>query len=129
MAGGYRHEPGFPARVIIPADWHEPVNEQYGHAYNKRRQETDPQWKDILPRFPKSKDGKYLYKVDTSSDELAGHYFFYGIYYDLVAKTEEEKQEVGEVGGVLASLNNKVLRGEFSGCSSHFGVSLTTSAA
>jgi hypothetical protein len=93
------HEPGFPARVIIPADWHEPVNEQYGRAYNQKRQETDPQWKDIYPRFPKSKDGKYLYKVDTSSDELAGHYFFYGIYYDLVAKTEEEKQEVRQVVG------------------------------
>lgn len=92
-------EPGFPARVIIPADWHEPVNEQYGHEYNKKRQETDPQWKDIYPRFPTSKDGKYLYKVDTSSDELAGHYFFYGIYYDLVAKTEEEKQEVRQVVG------------------------------
>ncbi|GAB2799557.1 hypothetical protein GCM10027275_51790 [Rhabdobacter roseus] len=93
------HEPGFPARVIIPADWHEPVNEQYGREYNKKRQATDPQWKDIYPRFPKSKDGKYLYKIDTSSDELAGHYFFYGIYYDLVAKTEQEKQEVRQVVG------------------------------
>jgi hypothetical protein len=93
------HEPGFPARVIIPADWHEPVNEQYGREYNKKRQITDPQWKDIYPRFPKSKDGKYLYKIDTSSDELAGHFFFYGIYYDLVAKTEQEKQEVRQVVG------------------------------
>jgi hypothetical protein len=56
-------------------------------------------WKDIYPRFPKSKDGKYLWKCDTSSDELAGHFFFYGIYYDLVAKTEEEKQAVREVVG------------------------------
>ena len=95
------HEPGFPARVIIPADWHEPVNEQYGREYNKRRQKSDPQWKDIYPRFPKSKDGKYLWKCDTSSDELAGHYFFYGIYYDLVAKTEEEKKAVRDVVGAI----------------------------
>lgn len=93
------HEPGFPARVIIPADWHEPVNEQYSREMNKRIQESDPMWKDIFPRFPKSKDGRYLWKCDTSSDELAGHYFFYGIYYDLVAKTEEEKQAVRQVVG------------------------------
>ena len=91
------HEKGFPARVIIPIDWPEPVNEQYDHEYNMRKQKEDPFWKDIIPRFVKSKDGKYHWKCDTSSDELAGHYFFYGIYYDLVADTEEEKMLVREV--------------------------------
>lgn len=91
------HEPGFPARVIIPIDWHEPVNEQYGHEYNLRKQKSDPFWKDIYPRFPKSDDGKYRWKCDTSSDELAGHYFYYGIFYDLVAETEEEKAAVRQV--------------------------------
>ena len=95
------HESGFPARVIIPVDWPEPVNEQYGHEYNVRAQQSDPFWKDIFPRFPLSKDGKYRWKCDTSSDELAGHYFFYGIYYDLVAKTEEEKKAVREVVGAI----------------------------
>ncbi len=93
------HEKGFPARVIIPTDWRDPVNEQYDHEYNVRKQKEDPFWKDITPRFPKSKDGKYLWKCDTSSDELAGHYFFYAIYYDLVADTEEEKDLVREVVG------------------------------
>jgi len=93
------HEEGFPARVIIPVDWPEPVNDQYDHEYNLRKQQEDPFWKDIIPRFVKSKDGKYLWKCDTSSDELAGHYFFYGIYYDLVAETEEEKMLVREVVG------------------------------
>lgn len=91
------HEKGFPARVIIPADWHEPVNEIYSRAANLERQKHDPLWKDIYPRFPKSKDGKYMWKCDTSSDELAGHFFFYGVYYDLAAKTEEEKQAVRQV--------------------------------
>jgi hypothetical protein len=93
------HEKGFPARVIIPVDGHEPVNEVYSREANLRNQQHDPMWKDIYPRFPKSKDGKYYWKCDTSSDELAGHFFFYGIYYDLVAKTEEEKQAVREVVG------------------------------
>jgi len=91
------HEKGFPARVIIPADWPEPVNEQYSREYNKRKQKEDPFWKDIFPRFPLSKDGKYRWKCDTSSDELAGHYFYYAIYYDLVAETEAEKEPVREV--------------------------------
>lgn len=91
------HEPGFPARVIIPIDYRDPVNEIYSREYNKRHQESDPFWKDIYPRFPTSEDGKYLWKCDTSSDELSGHYFFYGIYYDLVAETDEEKEMVKEV--------------------------------
>jgi hypothetical protein len=93
------HEKGFPARVIIPVDWHEPVNEIYSREANLRHQQNDPMWKDIYPRFPRSRDGKYLWKCDTSSDELAGHFFFYGIYYDLVAKTPQEKQAVREVVG------------------------------
>jgi hypothetical protein len=88
---------GFVARVIIPVDWHEDVNEQYNDEYNRQKKERDPHWKLITPRFPLSKDGKYRYKIDTSSDELAGHYFFYPIYYDLVAETEEEKEEVRSV--------------------------------
>lgn len=90
-------ERDMPARVVIPIDWHEPVNEIMGYEYNAKRQITDPLWKQIVPRFVTSSDGKYMWKCDTSSDELAGHYFFYGIYYDLVAETEEEKQPVREV--------------------------------
>lgn len=104
------HEPGFPARVIIPIDWPEPVNEQYGKEYNERRQLTDPFWKQIQPRFPKNKDGKYRWKCDTSSDELAGHYFFYGIYYDLVAETEAEKKPVQQV---VADITDHLIRNGF----------------
>ncbi len=104
------HEPGFPARVIIPIDWPEDVNKIYSRAYNKRHQQSDPFWKDIYPRFPKSKDGKFRWKCDTSSDELAGHYFFYGIFYDLIAETEEEKQWVREV---VADITDHLVRHDF----------------
>ena len=103
-------EPGFPARVIIPVDWHEPVNEQYSNEYNKRNQKNDPFWKDIYPRFPLSEDGKYRWKCDTSSDELAGHYFYYGVYYDLVAETEEEKNAVKQV---VADVTDHLIRHSF----------------
>ncbi|MBK7106948.1 MAG: hypothetical protein IPH62_16875 [Ignavibacteriae bacterium] len=104
------HEEGFPARVIIPIDWDEPVNEQYNHEYNITKQQEDPFWKDILPRFPKSKDGKYLWKCDTSSDELTGHYFFYAIYYDLVAEIKEEKEQVKDV---VAAITDHLIRNGF----------------
>ncbi len=104
------HEKGFPARVIIPIDWHEPVNEQYSREYNKRHQQKDPFWKDIFPRFPKSKDGNYRWKCDTSSDELAGHYFYYAIYYDLVARTTEEKAAVKQV---VADITDHLIRHDF----------------
>jgi len=104
------HEPGFPARVIIPIDYREPVNEIYSKEYNKRHQQSDPFWKDIYPRFPISKDGNYRWKCDTSSDELAGHFFFYAIYYDLVAKTDEEKVMVREV---VADITDHLIRNGF----------------
>jgi len=44
-----------------------------------------------------SADGKWYWKSDTSSDELDGHYFFNGLYYDHVADTEEERERVREV--------------------------------
>jgi hypothetical protein len=105
------HEPGFPARVIIPADFPEPLADpEYSHKMNIRRQQSDPFWKDINPRFVKSDDGNYLWKCDTSSDELAGHYFFYAIYYDLVAETEEEKEPVREV---VADITDHLIRNGF----------------
>lgn len=105
------HEPGFPARVIIPAGWPEPLKDpEYSHKMNIAVMKHDPFWKDINPRFVKSKDGKYLWKCDTSSDELAGHYFFYGIYFDLIAKTEEEKKPVREV---VAAITDHLIRHGF----------------
>ncbi len=36
----------------------------------------------------------YYWKDDTSSDEYAGHYYGIPLFYDLCAKTEEEKEEI-----------------------------------
>lgn len=38
----------------------------------------------------------WIWKGDTSMDELVGHFFGYGIYYDLVAD-EKEKKELREI--------------------------------
>ncbi len=42
-------------------------------------------------------DGKWEWKADTSSDEIDAHMFAYSVYYDIVAETDEEKEEVRKV--------------------------------
>ncbi|NUM53344.1 MAG: hypothetical protein HUU46_06855 [Candidatus Hydrogenedentes bacterium] len=84
---------GFVARSIMPTDGPDP---NAGRDDVKKQREQDKLWKTHAPWWPKSKDGKWYWKSDTSSDELDGHYFFYAAYYDLVADTAEEKARVRE---------------------------------
>jgi hypothetical protein len=94
---GGPHSPpkGYVARTIRPVDWPDP---NIGRLESDRRmQERDRLWKAYEPRWPKSADGQWYWKSDTSSDELDGHYFFYPAYYDLVAETEAERERVREV--------------------------------
>lgn len=96
--------PGFVARTILPADGPNPNAQAYTREKDERTRATrDKLWKVLVPRWPRSADGKWYWKADTSSDELDGHYFFYATYYDLVADTPEEKQRVREVVDALTS--------------------------
>ncbi len=90
--------PGFVARTVLPVGegWN-PNEEHYTAEKDRQTQQRDRKWKVMHPRWPTSADGEWYYKVDTSSDELDGHYFFYALYYDLVADTEDEKQRVRDV--------------------------------
>jgi len=94
---GGPHSPpkGYVARTIRPVEWPDPnIGRIEG---DRRKQKEDKFWKVYEPRWPKSADGKWYWKSDTSSDELDGHYFFYPLYHDLVADTAEEKERVREV--------------------------------
>jgi hypothetical protein len=88
---------GFFARTIIPADWtrmHD-VNRTYtGHELAEELVK-EPRNKPVEVRWHKSADGKWLWKGDTSSDEMCGHMFGYYFYYTLVAD-ENEKKRVGK---------------------------------
>jgi hypothetical protein len=64
---------------------------------DRQEQKRDKLWKVYEPRWPKSADGKWYWKSDTSSDELDGHYFFYPLCYDFCAETDAEKDRVREV--------------------------------
>ena len=95
---GGEHSPdkGFVARTIRSTEDADPNKGRFEQ--DQKKQATDDTlWKVYEPRWPKSADGKWYWKSDTSSDELDGHYFFYPAYYDLVADTPEEKERVREV--------------------------------
>ncbi|MBI4658086.1 MAG: hypothetical protein HY735_04410 [Verrucomicrobia bacterium] len=86
---------GYIARTIRPVEWPDP---NIGRLERDREeQKRDGLWKAYEPRWPKSADGKWFWKSDTSSDELDGHFFFYPLYYDFCADTDEEKARIREV--------------------------------
>ena len=110
--GVIEQQPGFVARTVIPTTEPDP-NERSSYTLEgmKHRKATDDAlWKIIYPRYIKTEDGKYWYKNDTSSDELDGHFYFYPLYYDLVAETEEEKERVREV---VRSIIDHLIRNDF----------------
>ncbi|MGE3311940.1 MAG: hypothetical protein AB7O66_18395 [Limisphaerales bacterium] len=94
---GGPHSPpkGYVARTIRPVEWPDP-NAGRLERDRETRADGDRLWKVYEPRWPKSADGKWYWKSDTSSDELDGHYFFYARYHDLVAD-DAEKERVREV--------------------------------
>jgi len=97
VAQGGSHSPpkGYVARTIRPTDWPDPNVGRL--ASDRREQQGDRLWKVYEPRWPRSADGKWFWKSDTSSDELDGHFFFYPAYFDLAADTDAERERVREV--------------------------------
>ncbi|MCW5966018.1 MAG: hypothetical protein KIT83_18415 [Bryobacterales bacterium] len=97
QGGSHPAPPGFPARSILPSEGRDPNMGDSPERDRRTRAERDGKWKLLTPRWPKSADGKWYWKTDTSSDELDGHYFLYGLYYDLVAETDAEREEVRRI--------------------------------
>jgi hypothetical protein len=96
QGGDHPAPKGFVARTIRSTNLPNPNDGRLEHDKEIKKNQ-DRLWKAYEPRWPKSADGKWFWKSDTSSDELDGHYFFYPLYYDLVAETEKEKEEVRQV--------------------------------
>ena len=95
QGGSPSPDPGYVARTIRPVEWPDP---NVGRIEGDRlAQQHDALWKAYEPRWPRSGDGKWFWKGDTSSDELDGHYFFYALYHDLCAKDDAEKARVRTV--------------------------------
>jgi hypothetical protein len=75
---------GFPARSFIKV--------------GEDTQPSDGEWHD-------ASDTGWRWKGDTSSDEIVGHYFVYGLYYDLVADASEKT----ELRATLDRITNHIL--------------------
>jgi hypothetical protein len=85
--------PGFVARSVVRAE-ETPKNDLNQTIPDKEladRRVRDPRDKYIEKHWRPSKDGKWLWKGDTSSDEMTGHFGAYAAYYDLVADEAERK--------------------------------------
>lgn len=95
--GGSHPAPrGFIARAIVPANGPDP-NTVDNEERDRARQTKDARWKVMEPRWPVDESGEWYWKCDSSSDELDGYYFGFGIYYDRVCETDDEKARVREV--------------------------------
>lgn len=89
--------PGFVARTVVPADWSSMAdrNRTYTPQQVADERVQDPRFKRVENRWRNSRDGRWLWKGDTSSDEISGHYFGYAVYYDLAAD-EAERARIRE---------------------------------
>ncbi|WP_332368227.1 hypothetical protein [Spirosoma telluris] len=88
---------GFFARTIVPANWTQVDDGNRTFTPRELADELvkEPRFKPVEVRWRKSTDGKWLWKGDTSSDELCGHMMGYYVYYELVAD-ETEKAVIGK---------------------------------
>ena len=94
--------PGFVARTVIPSDWErmKDPNHTYTEVELAERFVDDPRSKYVPVRWHPSADGKWLWKGDTSSDEITGHYFGFLFYHDLVADEAEKKRVANHVRNI-----------------------------
>ncbi len=94
---------GFFARTIIPSDWtkmHD-ENRTYTETEIAERLVEEPRFKPVEKRWHLSSDGKWLWKGDTSSDEMCGHMFGYYCYYTLAADEAEKKEIAAHVAAIV----------------------------
>ncbi|MBI4558864.1 MAG: regulator [Candidatus Hydrogenedentes bacterium] len=95
--------PGFLARTVIPTSWSQmaDMNERIFEPEWADRHVRDPRYKRVETRWRPSSDGKWLWKGDTSSDEMTGHMFGYVYYYELAADDADKVRVAAHVGKIM----------------------------
>ena len=99
---------GFFARTIVPSDWttvHD-GNRTYTSMQLADALAEEPRFKPVEKRWHLSADGKWLWKDDTSSDEMCGHLMGYFFFYELVANNEEKQMIRDHVRKIMDYLIN-----------------------
>lgn len=86
--------PGFLARTVVPSDWtevHDPNLTETAEALASERV-REPRAKYVPVRWRASADGRWLWKGDTSSDEMTAHFFGYYAFHELAAEPEDRQR-------------------------------------
>jgi hypothetical protein len=98
---------GYFARTIVPSDWtavlHD-TNQSYTSQAIAEEMVKEPRFKPVSERWRRSRDGKWLWKGDASSDEMCGHMFGYFFYYELAADENEKKVVASHIAGIVDHL-------------------------
>ncbi len=102
---------GFFARTIIPASWESSHDMNRSYTPRELAEEIirNPRQKAVEERWHLSGDKKWLWKGDTSSDELVGHLFGYYCYYELVAGEKEKER----VAAHFSQIMDHLIRNDF----------------
>ena len=97
---------GFFARTIIPVSWEDSHDMNRTYTDHELAEEIiqNPRQKPVKQRWHISKNGKWKWKGDTSSDELCGHLFGYYCYYTLVADSEEKERVANHFSKIMDHL-------------------------
>ncbi len=117
--------PGFFARTIVPSDWTDvhDGNRTYSERERAYALVQEPRFKPVEVRWHLSNDGKWLWKGDTSSDEMCGHMMGYFFYYNLVAdETERERVRDHVLRIVDALIENDHVLMDVDGTHTRWGV-------
>ena len=98
--------PHFIARSVLPvgtAPLHE-VDRTFTADEIAEGRLRDPREKPIAKRWLPTKDGKYLWKRDASSDEVDGHMYGYALFHDLAADAADKKRVASLVDRIIGGI-------------------------
>jgi hypothetical protein len=116
---------GLFARTIVPSDWKQ-VNDS-NRTYTEHQLAdalvADPRYKPVEKRWHLSSDKKWLWKGDTSSDEMAGHFMAYFFFYEFAANEQDKiaiRNHVSKLMGALIKNNFNLI--DVDGAHTRWGV-------
>lgn len=106
LLGKVTGKKGFFARTIVPSSF-EDVDDA-NRTYNERELADElvkePRFKPVEVRWHLTKDGKWKWKGDASSDEMGGHMMGYYFYYALAADEAGKEAVRREVTTIVDAL-------------------------
>jgi hypothetical protein len=104
---------GFVARTVIPVTWKHMAdpNETISDRQYADRLVRNPRDKRVEKHWRRSADGKWLWKGDTSSDEITGHMYGYTIFWETIAKNDPQLNK--EVSNHITKIIDYIIDGGY----------------